>query len=155
SHCRRSTNSRRKYPRCAMGPPNEVRPRWRKTRKIAPAESGTARLVPVGDGQRVRGEERDDLSALRRHDDFLLDARGGDAVRGGAIRLHREHHARLELHRIVKGVETRDDGPLVQAETQAVTEVEPEGRHLALEADLLRAGEALRDAVGAHARLDE
>jgi hypothetical protein len=35
SHPRRPTNSARKYPRCATGPPNDVRPRRRNTRKTS------------------------------------------------------------------------------------------------------------------------
>src|SRR5262249_59799090 len=60
-------------------------------------------LVPVRDRKLLGGEERDDLGAARRHNDFLFDPRGGDAVGGGAVGLDGEHHARLELHRVVEG----------------------------------------------------
>src|SRR5262245_1492999 len=66
-------------------------------------------LVPVRDRKLLGGEERDDLGAARRHDDLLLDPCGGDAVGGGAVGLDGEHHARLELHRVVEGVEPADD----------------------------------------------
>ncbi len=46
SQRRRTTNSSRKYPRCATGPPNEVRPSFRKERKTVPAE--TADGQPMG-----------------------------------------------------------------------------------------------------------
>src|SRR6267142_589588 len=116
---------------------------------------GGLSLVSVGDGKLVRREERDDLGTARRHDDFLLDACGGHPVRRRAVRLDGEHHARLQLHRVVEGVETTDDRALVEAETDAVAEVETEGGHLAVEADLLRLRKRTRDLVGRHARLDE
>src|SRR5207245_11719505 len=40
-------------------------------------------------------------------------------------------------------------------QTAAVTEIEPEGGHLAVEGDLLRLGERARDLVGGHTGLDE
>src|SRR5262249_44596328 len=112
-------------------------------------------LVPVRDRKLLGGEERDDQGAARRHNDFLLDPRGGDAVGGGAVGLDGEHHARLELHRVVEGVEPADDRPLVQAQADPVAEVQAEGRHLAVEADLLRLREGTGDLVGGYTRLDE
>src|SRR5215813_255611 len=135
-----------------IGPPPSMRER-------AGVRVGASRaysaLVAVGDGQFVRGEERDDLRALGRDDHLLLDPRRRDAVRGRAIGLDREDHARLELHGLVQGVEPRDDRTLVEPKAEPVAEVEAEGSHLALEADLLRLGKALGDALGGYARLDE
>src|SRR5262245_17723482 len=85
-------------------------------------------LVPVRDRKLLGGEERDDLRATRRHDDFLLDPRGGHAVGGRAVGLDGEHHAGLQLHRIVEGVEPADDGPLVETQADAMAEVQAEGR---------------------------
>src|SRR5437660_1627263 len=45
--------------------------------------------------------------------------------------------------------------PPVEPQTDAVAEVQPEGGHLAVEADLLRLREGARDLVGGHAGLDE
>src|SRR5438552_13599592 len=112
-------------------------------------------LVSVGDRKLVGREERDDLGAARRHDDFFLDASRGHAVGRRAIGLDGEHHARLQLHRIVEGVQAADDRPFVEPQTDAVTEIEPERGHLAVEADLLRLGERARDLVGGHTGLDE
>src|SRR5262245_41653642 len=112
-------------------------------------------LASVGDRQFVGREQRDDLSALRGHDDFLLDARGGRAVAGRAVRLDREDHTRFELHRLLERVEPRDDRALVQAEAEPVTEVEPERRYLALEADVLRLRKTPGDAVRGDAGLDQ
>src|SRR5436190_16101611 len=99
------------------------------------APSNDGRSVLVGDRQLVGGEQRDDLRPARGDDHFLLDARGRGAVRGGAVGLDREHHARLQLHRVVERVQPADDRPLVQAEPDAVAEVVAAGGHLALEAD--------------------
>src|SRR5690606_21813269 len=71
-----------------------------------------------------------------------------------AVRLEREYHAFLDLHRIVERHEPADDRPLVQRDAEAVAELQPEALHLAREAELLRLRPALRDLVGADARLD-
>src|SRR6185436_1986543 len=101
------------------------------------------------------GIQRNDLGAGRREDDFLLDARGRYAVARRAISLDREHHAGLELDRLAQRSEARNQRPLVQAETEAVAEVEAEGVHLAGEADLLRLGQRARDLVARHAGLEQ
>src|SRR5688572_13804669 len=118
-------------------------------------ESPGPGLVAVRDRQLVGGEERDDLCPGGRDDDFLLDAGGGHAVAGRAVRLDGEHHPRLQLHRIVEGVQPADDRPLVEAKADAVAEVEPEGGHLRLEADVRRLREGAGDLVGRDAGLDE
>src|SRR5215472_14252946 len=46
--------------------------------------------------QFLRRELGDDLAAVRRHDDLLLDPRGRPAVPGRPVRLEREHHPLLE-----------------------------------------------------------
>src|SRR4051812_11583486 len=93
-------------------------------------------LVLVRNRQFLRRKERDDLRAFRRQHHFLFDARGGDAVAGGTERLDREHHPCLELVRVLERIEPRDERTLVQAEAEAVAEVEPECRHLRRETDL-------------------
>src|SRR5262245_3264218 len=120
--------------------------------RIAFSRSGS---VPVSDRKLVGREQRDDLGTARRHDHFLLDAGCGHPVSGRAIGLDREHHSGLQLHRIVERVQAADDRSLVQAQTDPVAEVEAEGGHLAVEADLLRLGERTRDLVGRDAGLDE
>src|SRR5262245_54918067 len=117
---------------------------WYSSRPAPPTET---RSVLVGDRQLVGREQRDDLCAGRGHDHFLLDARGGGAVGGRAVRLDGEHHARLQLHRVVERIQPADDRPFVQAQADAVAEVETEGGHLALEADVLRFGERSGDLV--------
>src|SRR5262245_36865149 len=112
-----------------------------------PAPPTASRSVLVGDRQLVGGEQRDDLRAGRGHDHFLLDAGGGGAVGGGAVRLDGEHHARLQLHRIVERVQAADDRALVQTQADAVAEIETESGHLALEADLLRLRKRAGDLV--------
>ena len=46
SHFRLSTNSSRKYPKCAVGPPNEVQPRRRKILKMRNGKVMQAPFVP-------------------------------------------------------------------------------------------------------------
>src|SRR5206468_3326223 len=138
---------------CAAAPPGATIAAAASRRRIFGGRMGG--LVPVRDRKLLGGEERDDLGTARRHDDLLLDPRGGHAVGGRAVGLDGEHHARLELHRVVEGVEPADDRPLVQAQADAVAEVQAEGRHLAVEADLLRLREGARDLVGGDAGLDE
>src|SRR5690349_5431456 len=83
-------------------------------------------LVLVSDRKLLRRKQRDDLRAVRREHDFFFDARRRNAVRRGTERFNREDHARLELVRILERVEPRDERPLVQAQSEAMTEVEPE-----------------------------
>ena len=72
-----------------------------------------------------------------------------------AIGLDGEHHAGLELDRLAQRGEARDERPLMQAEAEAVAEVEPEGVHLAREADLLRLGQREGDLVARHPGLEQ
>src|SRR6185437_9197376 len=115
----------------------------------------TSSSIGVGDRQLVRRVEGDHLGAGRCHDDLLLDARGGEAVARRAIGLEREHHAFLDFHRVVEGVEPADDRPLVQPQSQPVAEQEAERLHLAGETDLLRLGPARRDLVGGDTGFDQ
>src|SRR5262249_5016258 len=149
-------------PSLAFGKPGEWRVRSRPERPAeAPDDYRDAcnapaiRLVPIRNRQLVGREQRDDLRALRRHDHFLLDARRRGAVTLRAVGFDREDHAGFQLHGVIEGVEAGDDRALVQAQAEAVAEVQAEGSHLALEADVLGAGEGAGDAVGADAGLDE
>src|SRR6476620_1026814 len=91
----------------------------------------------VGDRQRLRRVEPNHLRSARREDHFLLDPRRRDAIARRAVGLDGEHHAGLELDRLLQRAQTRDELPLVQAEAEAMAEVEAEGVHLARDADLL------------------
>src|SRR5215470_5181703 len=126
-----------------------------KTKVAVRIGSSRTGSIPVRDRKLVGREEGDDLGAAGRHDHFLLDAGRGHPVGRRAVRLDGEHHSGLELHRVVEGVQPADDRPLVQTETDPVAEVEAEGAHLAVEADLLRLRKRARDLVGGDARLDE
>src|SRR5262245_49763145 len=98
------------------------------------------RSVLVGDHELLAREERDDLRALGRDDDLLLDAGGRTPVRGRAVGLEGEQHALLQLDRLLEGVQARDDRALVQADPDAVPELQPERVELVLEAELLGLG---------------
>ena len=63
-------------------------------------------------------------------DDLLLDPRGRAAVVARAVRLEREDHALLDLDRVVERVQSGDHRRLVQADAEAVAELEPEARLL-------------------------
>src|ERR1700704_2406799 len=119
--------------------------------------SGTGSLASVWicDRQLFGGIKRDDLRALGRENHFFLDARGGDAVARGAVGFDREHHARLQLDRLLERSEPRDQRPLMQSEPQPVAEVETKSLHLARKADFLRLRERARDLVARHPGLEE
>ena len=87
----------------------------RKVEVVLEDNEGNPATALVKARKLVGREQRDDLGAARRHDDFFFDPRGGDAVGGRAVGLDREHHAGLQLHRIVEGVQAADDRPLVKA----------------------------------------
>src|SRR5690606_40084487 len=87
-------------------------------------------------------------------DGIFLDACGREAVLRRAVRLEREDHALLDLHRIVERHEAADDRPLVERDAETVSELQAEALHLAREAELLRFRPLLRDLVGADAGLD-
>src|SRR5262249_42098654 len=106
-----------------------------------------ASLISVADGQLFRREKRNHAAALVRHHDLLFDAGGGIAVGRRAIRLQREHHAFLDLGRMIERDDARDDRPLVQREPEAMPELQAERRHLVGEAELLRLGPYLADLV--------
>src|SRR6267143_5884789 len=111
--------------------------------------------VGVGNRKFLCGIKRNDARTFGRKDHLFLDARGRDAVGRRAIGLHREHHAGLELDRLAQRRQARDERTLVQAETEAVAEIETEGVHLAREADLLCLRHGERDLVGRPAGLQQ
>ena len=95
------------------------------------------------------------LGAVGRDHDLLLDPGRRAAVGGGAVGLEREEHALLDLDRVVERVQAADDRSLVQADADAVSELEPERVHLVLEAELRRLGPHGRDLIGADPGLHE
>src|SRR5262249_37008817 len=95
-------------------------------------------LIAVGDRQFFRREERDDPAPLVSDHDLFLNAGGRIAILGRTIGFQREHHALLDLGRMLKRHHARDDRPLVQRQTEAVAELQPEGRHLIRKAEVLR-----------------
>jgi hypothetical protein len=72
------------------------------------------------------------------HDDLLLDPRGRAPVGRRAGGLQREDHPLLDDHRVVEGVQPRDHRRLVEADADAVAELQAEARLLVAEAQLLR-----------------
>src|SRR5438270_10973562 len=83
--------------------------------------------VGVGNRKFLRGVERNDFCAARREDHLFLDARGRDAVGGGAISFHREDHTGLELDRLAQWREAGDDWPVVEVLSDAMGEGETYG----------------------------
>ena len=77
------------------------------------------------------------------------------AVLGGAVGLQREDHADLDLDRVIERVQPRDHRRLVEADAEAVAELQAEARLLVGEAELLRRGPDGGDRVGRHARPHE
>src|SRR3954447_26165049 len=110
--------------------------------------------VGGGDDQVLGREQREDAGAVGGDDDLLLDPGRGEPVAGRAVRLEREDHAGLKLDGLGHAVEPGDDRPLVQPEPEAVSELQAEGGHLVLEAELRRGGPHRGDLVGADTGLD-
>ncbi len=88
-------------------------------------------------------------------DDLFLDAGCGLAVACGAVGLEGEDHAFLDRDRVVEGVDAGDHRCFVEADAEAVTELEAEARLLVGEAELLRGRPDTRDLVGRGAGADE
>src|SRR5690349_18062818 len=101
-----------------------------------PASSGRARVgspcrgrsplpsVRVRHEQLLRREAGQDLGPVRRDDDLLLDPGRRVAVLRRAVRLEGDHHALLQLDRVVDRVQAADDRALVQEQPDAVAELE-------------------------------
>src|SRR5258708_10293202 len=62
----------------------------------------SGRSIPMADGQLLGREQRDHAATRVGHHDLLFDAGGGVAVARRAIGLEREHHALLDLGRMVE-----------------------------------------------------
>ena len=75
------------------------------------------------DRQFLGREQRDQRAALVGDHDLLLDARGRIAVGRRALGLEREHHALLDLGRVIHRHHAADDRPLVQVEAEAVARI--------------------------------
>src|SRR5438270_3062225 len=110
--------------------------------------------IGVRDDELLGGEEGDHLVPRRRHHDFLLDARGGMAIVGWAIGLEREYHALFQLNGMLQRVESADNRPLVECESESVTKLQPERFHLVVEAEVLRLWPGFGDEVGGQPGLD-
>src|SRR6266404_4936074 len=110
--------------------------------------------VCIGNRQLFRRVQGNDLRSGWRENDFFLDARRGDAVACRAIGLYREDHPGLELDRLPERAQARDERPFVQAETQAVAEVETESIHLARKSDVLAVGSGRGNFSGVQTRLN-
>src|SRR6476646_1415679 len=93
------------------------------------------------------GELRDDAVPRRRDDDLFLDASCGLAVARCAVRLEREDHTLLDLDRVLERVHARDHGRLVQADAQAVAELEAEAGLLVGEAQFMSSRPDARDLI--------
>src|SRR5256886_11384023 len=116
--------------------------------------AGTVRhSVAVRDRQLLRRIKRNDLRAFGSEDHHFFNARSGNSIGSRAEGFDCKHHSRLQLVGFYKGIQTRDQRPLVKAETQAVAEVQPECGHLALESDIGSFGQLFGYLIGAEARL--
>ncbi len=124
--------------------------------RVAVARAGRRRGRSLaGDEQLLGREARDHVAAVPRDHDLLLDPRRRAAVGRGAVGLEREHHPLLELDRAVERVHARDHRRLVQADADAVPELQAEARLLVREAELLRGRPDRGDLVRRRARPDE
>src|SRR5439155_7266021 len=109
--------------------------------------------VAVRDRQLLRRIKRNDLRAFGCEDHHFFNAGIGNSICSRAEGFDCKHHPRLQLVWFDKGIQTRDQRPLVKAEAQAVAEVQPECRHLALEPDIGSCGQLFGYLIGAEARL--
>src|SRR6266478_5277643 len=83
-------------------------------------------------------EARDDFVACFGDHNFLLDARGAPAVARRPECFEREHHARLDLVRMLERHEPTDYRLLPDRQTDSVTILQRERRLFIREAELLR-----------------
>src|SRR5882757_4041724 len=118
------------------------------------ASSLQGRSIPIGYRQFLRGKQCDDFATPVGDDQFLLDARSGAAIRGGAVSLERKHHALFDLEGVIERDQARDNRPLVERDAEAVAELQREGFHFIGKAELLGARKHGRDFVGPDARPD-
>src|SRR4051812_14368044 len=125
------------------------------SRGLAFEQVCSANVRLAADEQLVRGELRDDAVPRRSDDDLLLDASCGFTVARGAVRLEREDHTLLDLDRVLERVDTRDHRRLVEADAEAVAELQAEAGLLVGEAELLRRRPDARDLVGRATRAHE
>jgi len=72
------------------------------------------------DRQLLGREQRDHAAALVGDHDLFLDARRRIAVGRRTVGLECEHHAFLDLRRVIHRDHARDDRPLMQSQTEAV-----------------------------------
>ncbi len=124
-------------------------------RGIVAEQVGATDVAPPRDQQLVGREARDHLAAGRGDDDLLLDPRRRAAVGRCAVGLQREDHPLLERDGVVERVHPRDHRRLVQADADAVPELESEAGLLVREAELLGGRPDRGDPVRRHPGPDE
>src|ERR671922_540766 len=113
---------------------------------------GEVRLA--GDEEVLGREARDDLTAVLRHDELLLDPRRRPAVARWPERLEREDHALADLLGMVERDEPAEDRLLPDRQPDAVPELQGERRLLIRAAELLRLGPDRDDLGGRRAGAD-
>ena len=144
-------------------PASTAGPPWRRPSGRCPASRCSAGAVmrsPRGCGQLhageqpgaghvelVGGEPGQQLAAARGDDDLLLDPGRRRAVRGRPVGLDREHHALLQLHRMLERVVAAHQRPFPVRQAQPVAVLQAERLLLVGEAEL-RGGGEMPDHVG-------
>ena len=99
-------------------------------------------------------EQRDHLAALVGDDDFFLDAGAGETILRWAEGFDGEHHAFLDLGRMIHRDHARDDRAFVQRQAEAVRELQAESRQFIREAELAGLREGFGNMRRRGARLD-
>jgi hypothetical protein len=92
----------------------------------------------AGDEELLGGELGDHLGSGRGDEELLLDPRGTDAVGRRPVGLQGEDHPLLEHLRVVERGEPAEDGPLPDAQPEAVPVLQRESGLLVGEPELLR-----------------
>src|SRR4051812_17266918 len=89
-------------------------------------EVGAADVGFAADEEVFGGEFGDDAVAFWGDDDFFFDACGGVAVAGCAVGFECEDHAGFDGDGVLEGVDAADHGRFVEADAEAVAELQAE-----------------------------
>ncbi len=85
--------------------------------------------IPMRNRRLLGREQRDHAATLVGDHHLFVNARTGKPVRCRPISLRREHHAFLDLGRMLERNHPRDDRALVQGQSEPMAELQAEGRH--------------------------
>ena len=84
----------------------------------------------------LRGESGKNLRTTSSDDNLFFDSGSRETVTGRAVRLQGEHHTLFDYDWVFHTVEPRDNRTLMKSQSQAVSELKPEGRHFVCKSEI-------------------